>query len=114
LPEPIITDYSVEGSLPVVRTAMESGRARVHRVTDTIARNSGFSIALTVAQSAIFWNFFNDEANAGADWFYMPIDTANSVDVHLCRFTGYPSMKKIKADCYMVTVQIETDEQVIV
>ncbi len=114
LPEPIITDYAVDGSLPVVRTPMESGRPRVHRVTNTILRNASFSLVLTGVQSAIFWEFFNDEANAGADWFYMSIDTANSIDAHLCRFVGYPSMKKIKADLYMVSVQLETDEQVIV
>ncbi len=114
LPEPIITDFGVEGSLPVVRTPMESGRGRAHRVTNTIMRNVSFSIVLTVAQAAIFWEFFNDEANAGADWFYMSIDTANSVDSHLCRFISHPSMKKIKADLYMVSVQLETDEQVIV
>lgn len=113
LPEPIISDYQVGGELPVVRTQMESGRPRVHRVTQTILRPVGFSIALNVEQSAIFWDFFNNDANAGADWFYMPIDTANAIEPHLCRFASYPSMRKIKADAYMISMQIETDEQVI-
>jgi hypothetical protein len=112
LPEPIIGDYQVNGELPVTRTPMESGRPRVHRTTNTIMRQVSYSIALTETQSDTFWDFFEDEGNTGADFFEMNIDTGRGMATHLCRFTSYPSTRKITGNKYMISGTIETDQQV--
>lgn len=110
LPNPRQNGYQVGGELPVVRTQMESGRARVHRVTSTIMRNITVSVALDKKQTNLFWDFFNNSANAGADFVYMPVITGNALKNHLCRFITHPS-ETVSGAVFEISFSLETDEQ---
>lgn len=110
LPHPKRDGYQVNGELPIVRTPMESGRARVHRVTSTIMRNISVGVVLDKKQTNLFWNFFNTDANAGADFIYVPVITGNAIKNHLCRFTSYPSVT-VNGLCFEISFSLETDEQ---
>lgn len=110
LPHPRRDGYQVSGELPVVRTQMEGGRARVHRVTSTVMRSISMSVVLNKAQAYTFWDFFNVSANAGADFVYVPIVVGNLIKNHLCRFTTYPQSIPVGRD-YELSFSLETDEQ---
>lgn len=110
LPHPKRDGYQVSGELPVVRTAMEGGRARVHRVTSTIMRNISVSVVLDKKQANTFWSFFNVDANAGADFVYVPVITGNAIKSHLCRFTSYPN-EAVNGLVFEISFSLETDEQ---
>lgn len=108
------SDYSVSGSLPVVRTTMENGRPRAHRVAKTIMRAVQVSIVLNSAEQCDnFFRFFEDEGNAGANWFYMPIQTASNVANHLVQFTSYPALLPIRKGRYKVSFTVQTDQQIL-
>lgn len=110
LPIPRRDGYQVTGELPVVRTQMESGKARVHRVTGTIMRSISVSLLLNKTQVKIFWDFFNGEGNAGANFVAMPLVVGNAISNHLCRFTNYPSTT-LKGSYFEISFSVETDEQ---
>lgn len=114
LPEVRQQDYGVSGDLPVVRTQMESNRPRVQRVSKTIMRNISCSFVLNDSQAKTFWNFFEVDGNAGADWFYMPVLTGNSIAQHLVRFTSYPQSRIVRAGLYEINFALETDQQVVI
>jgi hypothetical protein len=114
LPEMRVMDYGVNGELPIVKTPMESGRSRAHRVSKTIMRKISCSFVLTPAKAAIFWNFFENDANAGADWFYVSLLTGNAIAQHLARFDSHPSMRPIHIEAFEFTFVLETDQQVII
>lgn len=108
-----LSDFSVSGTLPVKRTEMESGRPRTFRTTKTIMRDAQVSFFFNKVQLGIFWNFFENEGNAGADWFYMPLIVGNTYSQHLVRFKTYPSQSTIKPNKFKITFTVETDQQII-
>ena len=114
LPQPILADYSVSGKANIIRTQMESGRPRVHRISKTVMRQVACSIACNALQAKTFWNFYNVDAGAGSIWFLMPLDTGNVMANHRCLFVDCPSMRKISGTQYMLTFAVETDEQALV
>jgi hypothetical protein len=114
LPEVRQQDYGVAAELPVVRTTMESNRPRVQRTNKTIMRNITCSFILNNSQSKTFWNFFEVDGNAGADWFYMPVLTGNNISQHLARFASYPQLRMVRDGLYEINFTLETDQQVVI
>ncbi|MEJ2445148.1 MAG: hypothetical protein P8Y42_17130 [Exilibacterium sp.] len=110
LPRPLIAEYRVSGELPVIRTPMESGPDRVTRVSSSITRQVSVSLLVSHLQAATFWRFFETTANAGADWFSMPLDTAGGVAYHRVRFTRFPTQEYLNLTHYRIRCVLETDD----
>jgi hypothetical protein len=110
LPHPLRDGFSVEGTQPVHRQAMESGPDRVTRISSTTMRTNPCSIICDRQQVAEFWSFYEHGGNAGADWVIIPMVTGNAVAPHLCRFVGHPSQVPDGLD-WRITFVLETAEQ---
>ncbi len=112
LPAPLLQGYGVSGKAAVRRIPMESGADRVTRISGVTVLNVKCSMTLTADQSVILFDFFEGDADAGAVWFDMRINTANGIFVHECRFVAYPAMKLAGGGKYSITFEVETTEQV--
>jgi hypothetical protein len=111
LPHCILQEgFSNDGAQPVRRQQMESGLDRVTRISSTTVRTNTYSIALTQKQLAIFWSFYENAANAGADIVLIPMLTGNKIILHACRFASYPSLSKFGLN-WRITFTLETGEQ---
>lgn len=111
LPAPLIKGYGVKGQQSLRRTAMEAGPDRVQRVSDVTIRNVSFRmIVTTLAQRTDLMTFYNTEANGGADWVTIPIDTGLGIVNHRVRFTAVPAILPMGNGNYSITCPVETDE----
>lgn len=109
---PLVEGFTSAGSQPVKRQDMESGLARVTRISSTAVRTNTYSIICTRSQLADFWSFYENEANQGADFVQMPMITGNETIMHLCRFASYPRQVPDGLE-WKVTFELETDQQQI-
>lgn len=107
---PLVDGFSSTGVTPTKRQQMESGLDRVTRISSTTVRTNQYSIICDKTQAAIFWDFFNREANAGADFVIMPMSTSNGILNHVCRFSTYPNQVPDGIE-WRISFSLETDEQ---
>ena len=91
LPYPLQSDYSVSNELPLIRTSMESGPSRVARKSKAYTTTVNFSFVANREQQEAFEEFFEHDANAGADWVRMPVDTVSGLAYHRVRITSRSS-----------------------
>lgn len=110
LPAPLIEGYSMNEALPIIRTEMEQGPPRVTRISDVYTTQLTVGVALTASELSTFRTFLDGDANAGADWFDMPIITTNTKQDHRVRILSVNTVRD--RTIYRVTLQIETDEHV--
>jgi len=73
---------------PMVRTPMESGRARQRRRFTSVPSIQQFGWLFNDAQAAAFEAWYRDAIHDGADWFNMPVRTPIGRVTLVCRFTG--------------------------
>lgn len=112
LPEPQFRGYQSNDELPIIRTEMESGPARVHRTSSSYVSKVSCSIHVDPLQATTFRSFLNGPANAGADWFLMTIDTGAGKAIHRVRFLSV-NHTHLSRGHKKITFSVETDEQVI-
>jgi len=112
LPTPLLQGYKVNDELPLIRTKMESGPDRVTRTSTSFMSNVGFSILLSSAQRKTLRSWFENAANAGADWVSMPVDTGSGIAFHRCRIVAGLSWQPINSKTWRVNFKIETDERI--
>lgn len=111
--EPLLAGFSSSGQQPVRRQQMESGPDRVTRVSSQSVRSNNVAWYLESAQQmAAFWSFYENEANAGADWVLIPVRTGNVVAPHLCRINSYPGQSRMGRG-WQVSFSVETTDQPI-
>ena len=112
LPSPLLKGHSVSGSQSVRRTSMEAGPDRVQRISDVTMRKVSIRMMLTtLTQRTELMTFYNGEANGGADWVNVPIDTGLGIFNHRVRFLSVPAIVAIGNGNYSATCPVETDEQ---
>lgn len=69
LPLPLRSGFSIARQSGIDRTDMETGPARQRRRTRSKLHEVPIAWLLTEAQMVAFQAFFDDDINAGADWF---------------------------------------------
>lgn len=89
LPLPVQSGYGLQHVSPMIRTEMQSGRARQRRTFTSVPSAVTVSWIMTQGQAVIFEGWFRDNAGAGdgASWFTMPLDAPVGLDDYECRFT---------------------------
>lgn len=107
---PLVDGFNYSGKAPIKRQEMETGLDRTTRLSSTTVRTNSYAIICDESQAAVFWDFYEKEANAGADKVLMPMVTANKVHMHLCKFVGYPSVVPDGLE-WRISFTLETDEQ---
>lgn len=110
LPHPLLGGFNARRNLPLIRTEMESGPPRASRISDVVVSNINFNLVLDATQCATFETFFEGDANAGADWFLMPVDTGQGVVNHRVRITGY-GLAIISDQLKRLSLSVETEER---
>ena len=111
LPEPLLQGYSFSFRRPVIRTEMETGPARTARTSTMYESVITARYFMDDAQYADFQNFYDGEANAGANWVDIPLSTGGDVVVHRCRFMAI-SVTAIQ-NLWNVVCTIEVDDRVL-
>lgn len=107
---PLVEGFGSSGTQPVVRQSMESGLDRVTRVSSLTERNNTVSFLMDNGQTAEFWDFYENHANAGADFVWIPLVTGNQVLMHVARISSYPRQRPDGLD-WVISFEAETDEQ---
>lgn len=110
LPCPRRDGFSVSGTPPTRRVEMESGPARVQRISSRAVVTNSYSITCGQIDAAEFWSFYHTEANAGADWVLMPMVTGNRLLPHKSRFVDYPEMRPEGLGRWRISFTLETAE----
>jgi hypothetical protein len=96
----------------LMRTKMESGPDRVTRIATAYMSKITVSFVMTPQQCIDFRYFYQNGANAGANWFDMPLDTGGGVAQHRVRFVSAPKISRERPH-YRVSATLETDERLL-
>lgn len=88
LPLPLREGYDIKHVSPLLRTDMQSGRARQRRrFTNVPSMVTLAWIFVNDSQAAAFEAWFRDQLNDGTEWFNMPLKTPVGLTNYVCRFT---------------------------
>ena len=107
LPLPQQAQYQITPLDQVARTQMETGAPRARR--RSAARLDTLSVVWVFddAQFAIFRSFMDTEADGGAVWWQMGVDTDGTLVTKDCRLIGPWQAQKIDADYWRVSAKLE-------
>ena len=109
LPYAMRSGYELSPLDQTLRTDMESGPARVRRLTK--ARNDKITVTwmMTATQLAAFRIWFESDSDCagGQAWFDMNVNTDGIVESKVCRFVGPWKASLIDSVSWSVAAQIE-------
>lgn len=88
LPCALHQEYGLNHVSPLMRSELESGRARQRRRFTSVPSMANVSWIMTQAQAVLFEGWFKWTINDGADWFDMPLSSPMGVKDYECRFAG--------------------------
>jgi hypothetical protein len=117
LPLPVQQGYALQHVSPMIRTEMQSGRARQRRAFTSVPSMVSVSwIFRTVFESRLFEGWFRDDLGAGdgANWFTMKLQTPLGIMDYECRFTGiYNGPQLIAFDKWQFSAELEIRDRPI-
>jgi hypothetical protein len=117
LPLPVQQGYALQHVSPMVRTEMQSGRARQRRAFTSVPSMVSVSwIFRTQTEAQLFEGWFRDDLGAGdgANWFSMKLQTPLGIMDYECRFTGiYNGPQLIAFDKWQVSGELEIRDRPI-
>lgn len=91
LPLPLQNGYEVQTPVdPMLRTTMESGRARQRLNFESAPETVSFTWNFDTNQAAFFRGWYARNLNYGVEWFNMPLQLPEGFRNFECRFTGKP------------------------
>lgn len=116
LPYPNQQGYALQHVSPMVRTEMQSGRARQRRAFTSVPSAVTVSWVFTKQEAALFEGWFRDNGGAGdgANWFSMPLQTPLGLYQYDCRFTDvYSGPQLIAFNKWQINATLEIRERPI-
>lgn len=90
LPLPLRNGYGANTASPLMRTEMQSGRARQRRKFTNVPVFAGVSWILTRPQAMIFESWFKNTLVDGAEWFTIKLRLPIGFKDFECRFVDIP------------------------
>jgi len=112
LPMPIQDGYSIQHVSPLLRTQMQSGRARQRRIFTSVPSMVSVSFFFqSVGEAQLFEGFFQHTLKDGAEWFNMPLKTPMGSKNYECRFTDIYGPIEPQNDYWRTSAQIEIRER---
>lgn len=96
---------------PMLRTAMESGRARQRVNFPDSPELVSFTWNFDAAQAAFFRGWYARTLSYGVEWFNMPLQLPEGFQRYECRFTGKPDGPRlVQVSRWEVTATLELRE----
>jgi hypothetical protein len=86
LPPPLRSGYSLQHVSPLMRTQLESGRARQRRKYTSVPTMAQVSWLFTQGQAQLFEAWFRWDLKDGAEWFFADLRTPMGLQPYECRF----------------------------
>lgn len=105
--------YSLRHVSPLMRTEMESGRARQRRKFSSVPTMAEVAwIFANDTQAAAFEAWFHEAINDGVEWFNMPLKTPLGLKDYVCRFTEmYAGPDLIGISSWQIRARLEIWER---
>lgn len=92
LPLPLQDSYSIGSPVdPMLRTPMESGRARQRVNFDFTPEHPSFKLNFSRNEAAFFRGWYARALNNGVEWFVMKLLLPEGFKDYECRFVGKPA-----------------------
>ena len=112
LPCALRENYSLQTVSPLMRTQLESGRARQRRRFTNVPTMAQVSWNMSPGQGQIFEGWFRWLLKDGAEWATIPLKTPSGLADYECRFTDiYQGPTPIGADKWRYTAELEIMER---
>lgn len=112
LPRPVQSGYGLQTVSPMVRTTMQSGRARQRRTFTGVPQSVSVSWIMTSQEAQLFENFFQVSLIDGSEWFFADLQTPLGVMPYECRFTDiYQGPSLIAFNKWQFSAVLETKKR---
>lgn len=112
LPPPLRQGYGLAHGSPLMRSEMQSGRARQRRRYTSVPSIASVQWHLTQQQAQIFEAFFRWALSDGAEWFNTRIRTPLGLQSYECRFAEmYSGPDLVGVDRWQISASLELRER---
>lgn len=99
--------YSLTPKSGTLQSEMESGQSRFRRIRRNYPTTISAETTLTRAQAALFFGFWDYEANLGETAVYIPLLAEDgAIDARLVRILPDPSEENVGGDLVKITVKM--------
>ena len=101
------TPYSLTPKSGTLQSEMESGQSRLRRIRRGYPTIIGAETTLTRAQAALFWGFWDYEANLGETAVYMPLLAEDGVvEARLVKILPDPTEENLGGNLVKIAVKM--------
>lgn len=115
LPLPLREGYAFQAVSPMLRSEMQSGRARQRRKFTSVPTMASVSWLLSDVQAQTFEGWFEDSLKSGSEWFECPLKTPEGINDYVARFTDiYQGPALVGRSHWKFTAELELRERPIV
>lgn len=112
LPKPVQSGYALQTVSPLMRTTMQSGRARQRRTYTSVPQSVAVSWIMTDQEAQLFENFFQVSLVDGSLWFFADLQTPLGVMPYECRFVDiYTGPALVAYNKWQFSATLETKER---
>ena len=112
LPAPVQNGYSMQHVSPLLRTGMQSGRARQRRIFTSVPSMLSVSFFFeSKTEVQLFEGFFQHTLKDGAEWFNMPLKTPMGYYAVECRFADIYGPLELDGLYWRTSATIEIRER---
>lgn len=112
LPAPLREGYAIQHDSPLMRTQMQSGRARQRRRFTSVPSVISVSWIMTEVEAQLFEAWFRWTTVDGSKWFNVSLSTPTGRKPRVCRFTDiYNGPTRLGPNRWRFTAQLEEIER---
>lgn len=108
LPLPLRNGYDINHVSPLMRSDLQSGRARQRRRYTSVPSMASVSWNMSQAQARVFESWFRYELSDGAEWFNAELRTPLGLQSYECRFADmYSGPQLVGVDRWVFQAMLE-------
>lgn len=112
LPTPLRMGYGMNHVSPMMRTELQSGRARQRRTYTSVPTIVDVSWLMDKNQAQIFEAWFKFTVMDGVEWFDCKLRTPLGLSEYYCRFAGmYAGPELVGIEMWKFTAQLEIKDR---
>lgn len=112
LPLPLRSGYDINHVSPLMRSDLQSGRARQRRRYTSVPSMASVSWNMSQAQAQVFESWFRYELSDGAEWFNAELRTPLGLQSYECRFAEmYAGPQLVGVDHWVFQAMLEIRER---
>lgn len=112
LPTPLRSSYGLQHISPMMRSELQSGRARQRRRYTSVPSMASVSWLLSDNQAIAFESWFRDSVIDGAEWFNCRLSTPIGLQDYECRFAEmYNGPELVGPGLWRISASLELRER---